>query len=563
MRTPSANGRIFLVAAALFAAAIAVGGAFFVGYVGEVQRGLSDPPVQDAQAVAAAAALERALGYDGFLKSYRNYRLTGDPARRAELNRNVADAEGALNALTKTYREGAATEQLRDIASIATVFAHVAKTAPAISTDVLRGTAAMEEFNTLPQSPQLEATYLSLRTALDALRRADERRALGGVSSALSWSQGLIVASLALTALLALAAAYFSRTRFAEEKSPDQKPWDAASSGVDGFARRISSDVSLATQSLKATVADLSRQQAEGAETTRAALQKDVESLRGEIRDLAVRLAEDRILDAAGPSFAPKAEGKGIELKSTAAQRSLADVPADEIMARLKNLAAEMTEAQDTLDQVAALKNALGAFASEIKQLVPAKGREQPLTAIGAALHHHADEIEAHAGAIEPKATALRTEVQSITEELRKVALRAEAGNAKDTGALRDAAVELGARAESLFTYLEQTHPDDEVETHPHTPAADETAGDIAALSELIARLETRARELSERAVAARFADFPDDWSPAEREQSWKQADTRTDAAIRSLFESINRLNNVAAALARAGDAERHRRTAH
>lgn len=545
----------------LFAAVIAVGGAFFVGYVGEVQRGLSDPPAQDQQAVAAIATLERTLGYDGFLKSYRAYLLTGDPARRAELNRNVADAEGALNALTKLYDERPAAEPVREITSIARVFAHVAKTAPAISTDVLRGTAAMEDLNNLPQAPQLEATYLSLRNALDGLRRADERRALGGVTSALSWSQGLIAASLALLALLVVAAAFAARTRFAESK-PEQKATDAAPTGVDGFARRISSDVSLATQSLKATVADLSRQQAEGNEATRAALQQEVESLRGEIRDLAVRLAEDRILDAAGPAFAPNQKGEGIELKPRKAQRTLADVPPDEIMARLKNLAAEMTEAQDTLDQVAALKNALGAFASEIKQLVPAKGREQALTAIGAALHHHADEIEAHAGAIEPNAMALRSEVQSITEELRKIAARAESGHAKDTGTLRDAAMELGARAESLFTYLEQTHADDEAE-HVHTPAADETAGDIAALSELIARLETRARDLSERAVAARFAEMSDDWSPAEREQNWKRTDIRTDAAIRSLFESINRLNNVAAALARAGDAERHRRTAH
>lgn len=554
MRTPSSIGRYLLVASVSFAAVVAVGGAFFVGYVGEVQRGLSDPPAQNVETLKATAALEQALGYEGFLKSYRAYRLTGDPERRAELNRNVANARGALTALQKLY--GAKAEPVREIASIAGAFIHVANTAPAISTDVLRGTAAMEDLNALPQAPQLEATYLSLRNALDGLRRADERRALGGVSSALNWSQGLIVASLALTALLVLAAAYLFRARTAGEQPQEQKPWDTA--GAEGFARRVSSDVSLATQTLKSTVADLSRQQAEGVEATRTALHDEVESLRGEIRDLAVRLTEDRILDGGAAHFAPKAEG--IELKSRKPQRSLADVPADEIMARLKNLAAEMTEAQDTLDQVAALKNALGAFAEEIKEIVPAKGREQALTAIGAALHHHADEIEAHAGAIEPKATALRNEVRSITDELRKIAARAETGTPKDNANLRDAAIQLGARAESLFTYLEQTHPEEDAE--PAAPAADETAGDIAALSELIARMEKRARELSERAVAARFTDMTGDWS-ADREQTWKQADQRTDAAIKALFQSIDRLNNVAAALARAGDAERHRRTAH
>jgi hypothetical protein len=87
--------------------------------------------------------------------------------------------------------------------------------------------------------------------------------------------------------------------------------------------------------------------------------------------------------------------------------------------------------------------------------------------------------------------------------------------------------------------------------------AKDPTGADLAALVQLIGRLEARAEQLARTAVASRF-DAP---NPAARMHG--RADLGADGTITTVFESIERLNNVAAALARAGDAERLRRAAH
>ncbi len=295
------------------------------------------------------------------------------------------------------------------------------------------------------------------------------------------------------------------------------------------------------------------------------ALQEQLETVRAEIRDLAVRMTEERILSTADlPVGAPGTAAFNLEPQSP--HRTLADVPGNEVLARLKDLAAEMNAAQSRYDQTASLKAALGTFAGEVKDLAANADRTARLKAMGKALDRYADEIESHATVVEPSATALRTELHAITSELRTVAARAQASNAKDGPRLREGAMELGARAESLFTYLSETHhaigaPDDHGE--PTQEEIDAASADIAALAELISRLEARAEHLSQTAVAARFAEIRDDLSPAEREAAIRNTALKTDGAIHTVFESIERLNNIAAALARAGDADRQRHAAH
>jgi hypothetical protein len=51
--------------------------------------------------------------------------------------------------------------------------------------------------------------------------------------------------------------------------------------------------------------------------------------------------------------------------------------------------------------------------------------------------------------------------------------------------------------------------------------------------------------------------------SPVERQTDGQRREANADGAIRNVFETIERLNNIAAALARAQDAERQRRIAH
>lgn len=834
VRTLSATSRILSAVAVLAAAALVLGGAYSAGYISELQRDLNDPAIHQ-QAVRHIGSIEKALGYDGFLKAYRNYRLTGDAAAPAQLTRQAAEAIVAIRQLQKFYASNpAATDALREAKAVADTFAHVARTAPQMGQVALRGTAAMEMLSTLPQAPQLEAAYLSLRGALDRLKQAEQAHRLGGVASALSWTQMLLLGALAslVTGLLVAAGllhlgiihplkslerslaslgdgnvgqriwgteredeigqlarageklrrsltetsalkalAENSQLRISLEgqgsilfekltagvtsaaealkgasadlaklQTRDRQELDAAlaklnqaSAGADDAAKTLRRDGEAAIQTVRASTDELlgtAKQRAErldqiaarfehgsqqmesvvsvikvnaahvvdefanatgsikrlageaqqiqgaffstcdkissdaanttdkvralasgltdaigtvdnrlseklsaldrlehGLSTTlanletgsadtiealsraagaldergaanetriertagefeeilrlfrdgapaptvasgelqsfTAAMRQEMEAVRGEIRDMSVRMTEERILASAGAPIFPVAGTPYDDPKSSL--RSLADVPGAELMTRLRDLAAEMNAAQNRTDQTTALKAALGAFAGEIKILAPGADRAARLKSMGRALDRHAEEIETHAAAVEPSATALRTELHAITSELRTIAARSQSsGIVKDGPILRESAIELGARAESLFTYLANTHheaPDDDEQ--PAADTVDEASTDIAALAHLIAKLEARAETLSQSAMATRFDDVSDALSPAEREAKTRDAERTTGGAIHTVFELIQRLNNIAAALARAGDIERQRKAAH
>jgi len=94
----------------------------------------------------------------------------------------------------------------------------------------------------------------------------------------------------------------------------------------------------------------------------------------------------------------------------------------------------------------------------------------------------------------------------------------------------------------------------------PPTVSFESTSADVQVLAGLVAQLEARAETLSEQAVARRFEEGVKAGSPAELRETALADDLRTDQAITVVFEAIERLNNVAASLARAGDAERQRR---
>ncbi|MEQ1863799.1 MAG: hypothetical protein ABL996_04005 [Micropepsaceae bacterium] len=859
MRTLSSTSRILSAVAVLAAAALVLGGAYFAGYISELQRDLNDPSLR-RQAVQQIGSIETALGYDGFLKAYRNYRLTGDAAAPSQLNRKAADANVAIEQLQKIYASDAgATEALREAHAVTETFVQIARIAPQMGPVALRGTAAMDALSTLPQTPQLETAYLSLRSALDRLKQAEQAHQLGGIAAVLSWSQMLILGALAslVTGLLVVAGllhlgiinplkllerslvslgdgnvgqrvwgtdrkdeigelarageklrlsltetaalkslaensqlritlegqgtVLFDRlaadvtsaaealkgatadlaklqTRDREEIDAALAKLNQASTGADDAAKALRRDGEAAIQSVRTSTGELlgtAKQRAEhldqiaarfehsskqmesvvavvkvntaqvveefatatgsikrlagdtqqiqsaffsscdkissdaahttdkvralatgltdaigtvdtrlneklnaldqleqgltstlakletGSADTIAALSKassaldergaanetrlekttgefedilrlfredsaprsgleesaqlaeatallreiasrletpapasndletfsqsmrrEMETLRTEIRDMSVRMTEERILASAG---APVFGTSLLPDVSHSTMRSLADVPGEELMTRLQDLAAEMTAAQHRTDQTTSLKAALGAFAEDVKILAPGADRSARLKSLGEALDRHAEEIETHAADVEPSATALRTELHAISSELRTVAARAQSsGTVKDGPALRETAIELGARAESLFTYLANTHHDAPGDDEPPaTNMVDDPSADIATLARLIAKLEARAEHMSQSAVAARFDDVSDELSPAEREAKRRNAERKTGGTIHTLFESIERLNNIAAALARANDVERQRKAAH
>jgi hypothetical protein len=797
VRTLSSFSRALSAGAVVAAALLVLGGAYFVGYVGELQRTLNAPIDPRPEVAQQVAAIERALGYAGFLKAYRNYRTAGDEAARADLTRYTVDAEHAFGQLKKLYAGNPlAADALREAESAGEAFAHVAQTAPETGAAALRGTAGMNELSTQPLPPQLEASYLALRTALDRLRSVDQAGKAGSLASTLNWTQWVIIAAVgALVAGLLIAAALLQlgiiQPLKALERSLTAVGDGALTQGVWGAERtdefgalarageklrrtvtetaavqelankgrlhltldgqssillqRLADEVTQTTTALKTAAVDFARLQdgnrrhleealatlkASAAGTTDAsetlrgsaavtatvneelanamagrlqrldrltekfdhtrrqvaqtacdiggraraateeitasaatlktaaenvgqiqttlsqafddisgsavkstdkvrtlaarlnetiglvderlsrklaaldtlertvtaslaslrakteeaslainakagelgqaagrddelkaaiarldeiagrlanpaasapnldalssALQGQLDTVRSELRDLAIRMTEERLLttgSAPALTFAADAFSQ-----TRTPQRTLADVPGEEIMARLKDLAAEMNAAHSEPDHAASLKSALGTFAAEVKDLAAAADRTPRLKAMGRALDQHAEEIEAHIPSVDPS-SALKTELSSITSELRAIASRAQAGNGKDGAQLREAAIEAGARAESLFTYLNETHPDDATDDGMEPmPTA---AGDIAALTQLIDRIEARATSLA---------------TPQALD---------TNGAIHAVFESIGRLNNIATALARASRSDRPRHATH
>lgn len=882
MRTLSSTSRALCAAAAIVAAALIVGGAYFVGYVSEVQRDLKDPAAHHRQAGTAIANIEKSLGYGGFLKTYRNYRLTGNAAAKPRLAQDVAKAAHALSTLRALYAgDPLAGDALNEAAAVTEAFAHISRIAPALGDAALRGSPGMEALNALPQTPQLEATYLSLRSALDRLRQANIEHRLGGAASVLNWSQVLVIAVVVLVVLGLLIVAGLLQLGIIQplkalehslgsvgDGAVGQKIWGTerkdefgalaragekvrrglaetsalkalAEKGqihvtLDGKAsvlfERLVADVTSATDALKdasngivrlqddnrrqfettvqklaqsnagfgdaakalsteanAAVADIrastaklgaatnehasrldavaahlgaagsaieqsftaardktsaaaselsaasgalkrvatdaqsiqgaffaacdkissdaantgdtvrslaarlsdvvgttderltqkltaldnleqhltlilaklheragdtvaALKSAEGAlgertaeaearmsksvadfedvlrlfrddatvrqessaqavqavgaaqrtlgeaaatqnqlseaiarldriaahldkpavpapaaptpivEDLAKALQAQADTIRAEIRDLAVRLTEDRLLAGADmPFLTAKAAVDEPQQKRV----TLADVPGNEIMARLKNLAAEMNAAQSRFDQTQSLKDALGAFATEVKKLAANADRAARLKNMGKALDRHAEEIESRAAAVAPASEALRGELHAITSGLRTIAARSQSTGVTEGPALREAAIDLGARAESLFSYFANAPEPAAYDEAPPEPLPVDTAtADLDALVQLIARLETRAEHLAQSAVAARFKDVSDSLSPTERAADEHGDQRKSDAAIHTVFESIERLNNIAAALARAGDAERQRHAA-
>lgn len=213
MRTLSWISRAFAIAAAVTAAVMIVGGSYYVGFVGEVQRGLNDPESASQQAVDRIATIEQALGYQGYLRAYRAFRLTGDVASREEMTERVMEAARGLDALRKLYVDTpAARRTLQDLASVVDEFVRVSRSAPEFETNALRGTSAMDALATMPQLPQLEATYLTLRTALDRLRAQTQSYQMGSVAWALTWSQMLILLSVAVVVCGLVAAAFMLQT---------------------------------------------------------------------------------------------------------------------------------------------------------------------------------------------------------------------------------------------------------------------------------------------------------------------------------------------------------------
>ena len=785
------------------AAALVIGGSYYVGFVGEVQRGLNDPQSGSQLAVAKIAQIEQTLGYQGYLRAYRTFRLTGDIGAREQMTQHAMDASRTLDSLRGLLQGSPpARLALADIAAVVEEFARVARSAPETPSAALRGTASMDAIDAMPQVPQLEATYLTLRTGLERLRTQTSAYQMGSIAWALTWSQMLVICAFAalVTGLVAAAGllqigitqpikSLTHSLRAVGDGRIDQPVWgterddeigdmarageklrqtltDASAPGqeepalpatapveetvrelgariteatetlrqaanafeashaghrqagddearrltglvarleemvegfgpasekaqqqtherlvqldtvagqlsdtgsriaeafdtisvrtgsaVDGltnsitaFGRaaegvhtiqnaffescdRISSDAATTSDTLKSLALRLSgildttetqrgtrpAEAADDAETealvslfhaeetldlpapsaTMApisddhlerlaailadrlvpgqALAQQVEALRDEIRALALRMTEERILMTAEmPAPALLAESQPL---SSSPARTLADIPAGEILERLRRLSDEMAapEPGDPHEPRSLTEN-LKAFALRMKPLETAPVPGDELRDMAPELTEHARTIEETACEV-AHAAALRGELESITTELRSLASTIQSGEEAPWADLRDTALHLGARAETLSAYLSQKQaaeldltPAPAFEDPPQIAANGllEATHDLATLGRIIATLEQRMAELSDEAVAANLAHQTGQVTTDQPEGSEPAAPAAdADATIAVVYEAIDRLNNIAAALARAGEANHMRAAAN
>ncbi len=278
------------------------------------------------------------------------------------------------------------------------------------------------------------------------------------------------------------------------------------------------------------------------------------ETMRNEIIRFGQQIDEQRLLPAQSAPVALLPAPIG---EST---RTLADVPKDEVLQRLSNVAAEMHALTQADPQVDELRAALLVAAGEIRDLGNAAETRRLSDELSATLGRHADAIDARAARDTlPSRERLREDLSTMTRELRQVSARAKSGYGAEAAAqVANAAAAIEERARELFEELEDAAGEHEEEED--FVSFESANADVEVLAGFVAKLEARAEVLSEQAAARRLDDDLDVASPAELREKAFAADLRTDSAIQTVFESIERLNNIAAALARAGDAERQRR---
>jgi HAMP domain-containing protein len=293
-----------------------------------------------------------------------------------------------------------------------------------------------------------------------------------------------------------------------------------------------------------------------------APLTKQIDTLRNDVRELAMRMTEERILMTA--EMPAKALPPEARLTFTHPQRTLADVPMNEIMERLKDLQDEMNAPAPQAEAHGSLTTVLNAFSESLRGVARTRNPLGELKGLVPKLTRFADDIELGAKDVKPTAAALRAELGAITSELRTMTRNVQTADAANADILIETALYLGARAESLFSYLNQTQPEDfraARSTH-ETATFEQTADDLDTLARIIDKLEQRTSSLSDEAVAANLEHQTATPSPSENGLGLPADRGRGDTAIATVFEAIERLNSIAAALARASDANQQHRAA-
>jgi HAMP domain-containing protein len=181
----------------------AAAAAFAIGFTGALNRGLTDPNSAPIVRVTTLQRLDKALGYDGFLKAYAAFLAAGDRTQGAELRHLADDAEISLSLFDRagtSERDRVTAQSLRRLAA---PFRRAALFAA--------GTAGASD-GVVP-SAQLERDYALLRDRIAAAAEDANIERIEGLAQALVWVQATSVGALSLVSIVLFALAWFLRER--------------------------------------------------------------------------------------------------------------------------------------------------------------------------------------------------------------------------------------------------------------------------------------------------------------------------------------------------------------
>jgi HAMP domain-containing protein len=181
----------------------AAAAAFAIGFTGALNQSLIDPNSAPLIRVTALQRLDTALGYDGFLKTYRAFLAAADRTQGEELRRLADDADLNLS----LFDRASTNERDRDTA------ASLRRLEAPFRRGALFAAGTAGGSDGLVLSAQLESDYSALKDRIAAAAEAANIERIDDLAQALVWAQGTSVGALSLLSMVLFALAWFLRER--------------------------------------------------------------------------------------------------------------------------------------------------------------------------------------------------------------------------------------------------------------------------------------------------------------------------------------------------------------
>lgn len=198
-----AHFRRVIAASFLSLTVAAAAAAFAIGFTGALNRGLADPNSAPIVRLTALQRLDKALGYDGFLKAYAAFLAAGDRTQGAELRRLADDAEISLSLFDRASANERGRVTAQSLRRLEAPFRRAA----------LFAAGKVGAPDGLVSGAQLERDYAILQDGIATAAEDANTERTEGLAQALVWVQATSVGALSLLSIVLFALAWFLRER--------------------------------------------------------------------------------------------------------------------------------------------------------------------------------------------------------------------------------------------------------------------------------------------------------------------------------------------------------------